>query len=229
MVMVETQKREFDKEFGIDCGLLAKSLDFSGEPPVKKEPNDPIRFVYTGNIYAGRWQALAALGRELDKLNEGGKRAELVIYTMTPMTKAMHNALTLGSIRLPGGVPASEVEGIQNGADVLVYTESMKLREKLLVRLSFSTKLVDYMHTGRCMLAIGPSGIASIDHLKENDAAVTVTDMSELPAAVRDIVEDEAYRERYALNAWRCGAEHHERTTVRKRLYNELEKAAGKI
>ena len=226
MVMVETQKREYDKAFKIDCGLLAKSLDFEGEPELKEQRNEPVKFVYTGNIYAGRWQGLAALGRALDEVNAEGVKAQLDIYTLTPMTNAMKRALELKSVRMMGGVPSSEVAKIQSDADVLVYTEGMSLKEKLLVRLSFSTKLVDYMHTGRCMLAIGPKGISSMDHLIQNEAAVTVTDLAELNTTVKRMIEDKAYCDRYAKNAWECGKKHHNKKDVQQRLYNELLAAA---
>lgn len=231
-VMTDMAKAEFDRAFKTDCALLTKSLDFEDEPRAYEERGgDVIRFVYTGNLYAGRWKSLAALGRTLQRLNDEnacaeGKSAELVIYSMTPMTKRMTSALNIPSVRFMGGVPASEIPSIQQGADVLVHAESMSKKEMLIVRLSFSTKLVDYMHVPRCILAIGPREQASMDHLIVNDAAVAVTDEAEMYEKVRELAADPKLIKEYALKAWRCGAEHHNRSTVQKRLYDELKSAA---
>ncbi len=231
-VMTDMAKTEFDRNFGADCALLTKSLDFDGSPnSADSTPGDTLRFVYTGNIYAGRWKSLASLGRALQRLNDegacaGGKKAELVIYSMTPMTARMKAAFDLPSVRFMGGVPSSEIPAIQRGADVLVHAESMQRKNALVVRLSFSTKLVDYMHVPRCILAIGPREQASIDHLIRHDAAVAVTDEREMYAKVRELVSDPALIAGYAEKAWNCGAECHNRNDVQKRLRDELSAAA---
>ena len=105
-VMTDMAKAEFDRNFDTDCALLTKSLDFGGEPAIeRKESADAVRFVYTGNLYAGRWKSLASLGSALQKLNEEGacgkgKHAELIIYSMTPMTKRMKQALDIPAVRV---------------------------------------------------------------------------------------------------------------------------------
>ena len=230
-VMTDTAKREFDKTFGADCALLTKSLDFDGEPEYKPA-GDPVRFVYTGNLYAGRWRSLSDLGRALERINtenkaKGGRQAELIIYSMTPMTARMKKALDIPCVSFMGGAPSSKMPEIQNAADVLVHAESMSRRNMLVVRLSFSTKLVDYMRRARCILAIGPAEQASIAHLAAHGAAVTVTEKDDMYLKVKRLVDDPAEAEEYAQRAWACGAEAHNRRIIQKRLYDELYKAAG--
>ncbi len=231
-VMTDTAKAEFDRVFGVDCALITKSLDFSGEPAYKNEDRDnKLRFVYTGNLYANRWRSLAELGSALSRLNEeyrdkGGPAAELLIYSMTPMTSGMKKALSTPAVKLMGGVPASDIPEIQKGADILVHAESTLRRNMLVVRLSFSTKLVDYMHAARCILAIGSSEQASIAHLVRHDAALTVTEKDDMYVQVKRLYDDPELLREYAAKAWHCGAEQHQKELMQGRLFSELTKAA---
>ena len=59
-----------------------------------------------------------------------------------------------------GPVPASDVERIQSDSDVLVHVESLSKFESLEVRLSFSTKIVDYLMRKKCILAVGNKEVA---------------------------------------------------------------------
>ena len=230
-MMTDIAKREYDSMYGIDCGVMTKSLDFSGEPPKLPPFNGPLRFVYTGNLYNGRWQQLAALGRAIERVNEEnvGNGAELEIWSMSPMTEEMEQALSSPHVRFMGGAPTSEMPAIQSKAHVLVHAESTSPREAAVVRLSFSTKLVDYMRAGRCIFAVGPAEQASIAHLKENSAAVCVTEGEELYPAVRELAASEDAVRSYAAAAWECGRKNHDSAAVKPAFLAELEMAAGVI
>ena len=72
-------------------------------------------------------------------------------------------------------VPAREIQSIHADADVLVHVESFSLKDRLVVRHSFSTKLVDYFHAARCVFAVAPPDVASMCYLLKNDSAVVAT------------------------------------------------------
>ena len=227
-VMTKLQKTEYDKIFGIDCGILTKSADFSGEPAAYVPHDPPYVFIYTGNIYTGRWKALSKLGGALDEMGKEGFPSVLRIYTLDPLSARVKKAFDIPSIKLMGGVPSSEIPAIQAGADALVFADGNTKKAKGVVRHSFSTKLVDYMKAARCIVAIGPEGIAPIDHLKENDAAIVITDVNDmLPALKRALSSSDVFAE-YGRKAWECGRKNHSRGVMQKRLHDELFRAAGK-
>ena len=94
-----------------------------------------------------------------------------------------------GFSELHSPVTQDKVRELQNNADILVHVESFDLANKLLVRYSISTKIMDYLCVGRAILAICPSDIASIDYLKSNDAALVATSKKEIDEIV-SMVED---------------------------------------
>ena len=226
-VMTDKCKEEFDRVFKRDCVVLAKGLDFTSEPPAYGlKEGKPIEFVYTGNLFDGRWQTIASLAKALDALSSEGKQARLTVYSATPMSGGMRKAFSLPCVRYMGEVPSSEVPGIQREADVLVHAESSDKRKSGAVRLSFSTKLVDYMHAARCIFAIGSKELASIDHFARYDAAVIAEGEKDIYEKAKLILDSPELIAEYARKAWRCGEKAHQREEAQRLLYEELESAA---
>lgn len=221
-VMTETQKKEYDSALGVDCGLLVKNGDFSGSPLLKTEFNSPLKLVFTGNISAGRWKQLARIGCALEKINVDGKKAILDVYTLTPMTRAMRRALTVPSISLCGGIGAGEVARVQNDADILVHVEAFELKYRLAVRLSFSTKVIDYLTRGRCVFAVGPADVGSIEHLAVHNAALCATNKKDIYEKLNSVVCDTSVLNDYAVSGWECGRLCHNSHEVQGAMMNDF-------
>lgn len=226
-VISDVQKRDYEKAFGISCKVLTKSADFSGDPPVKAAYNTPLQIVFTGNIGTNRWKSLAMIAKALKTVNRDGVRAQLRIYTATPLTHKMREALDIdGSSFLMGAVPASEIPRIQSDADILVHVEAFDLKSRLAVRQSFSTKLVDYFKAARPILAVGPRGIASIEHLVENDCALVAQAVEEICRALESVTESPDKLNTLSEKAYACGRAHHDKTAMQQMLQADLNRVA---
>lgn len=212
-VISERQKKEFGQIFHKDCHLLTKGGVFGAEHPPAKVPGRPLQLVYTGNIGTERWKTLAQIGRVIQRINEADPEKPLVhmtVCTATPITNAMRKALDCpGSVWLAGRLPISQVAQKQAEADLLIHVEPMGLTTRQESRLSFSTKLIDYMLAYRPILAYGFPWQASIAHLKSNDAAFVTSSEAELEQTLREILARPALLEEYAAKGWACGAAYH--------------------
>ncbi len=222
-VISDVQKHDYEKAFGVPCKVLTKSADFSGEPPVKTQYNTPLQLIFTGNIGTNRWKSLAIIAKALQTVNQNGVRAQLRIYTGTLLTDQMKAALEIPETSfLMGSAPASEIPKIQADADMLVHVEAFDLKNRLLVRQSFSTKLVDYFRAARPILAVGPHDVASIRHLVENDCAVTAKDAETLAQRLDAIVGDPGALDQLARRAYACGKRHHDKAVMGKMLQTDF-------
>ena len=224
-VISEIQKQDYEKAFGVSCKILTKSADFSGEPPVKTQYNSPLQLVFTGNIGTNRWKSLAIIAEALEQINQNGVRAQLRIYTATPLTAKMERALKKGdSSFIMGSVPASEVPKIQEAADILVHVEALDLKNRLAVRQSFSTKLVDYFKAARPILAVGLREVASIDHLIRDDCALTGETVEEVRSALESVLENRGKLDELSKKAYACGKRNHNTVTMHQMLQTDLER-----
>lgn len=222
-VISDVQKRDYEKAFGISCKVLTKSADFSGDPPVKAAYNTPLQIVFTGNIGTNRWKSLAMIAKALKTVNRDGVRAQLRIYTGTPLTDQMQAALEIpGTSFLMGSAPASEIPKIQADADMLVHVEALDLKNRLAVRQSFSTKLVDYFRAARPILAVGPRDVASIEHLIRNDCALTASSAEEVRQALLSVLGGPDKLNDLSKKAYACGRAHHDKTVMQQMLQADL-------
>ena len=217
------QKTDYEKAFRKECTVLTKGADFTGNIPVNTELNRPLQLLYTGNIALNRWKSLAHIANVLEKINQNEAKVQLRIYTGNTVTEKMRTMLQRGeSSFLMGSVSADEVVKLQQNADILVHVEAMDLKNRLLVRQSFSTKLVDYFHQAKCVFAVGPKEVASMDYLIKNDAAVTATNEKEIEEKLRSLIENPGMVREYGDKAWECGKKHHQIERIQDMLKKDF-------
>ena len=221
--IVPKQKYEYDNSFNKNTKLLTKGGNFETNPNREIDMAKPFKLVYTGNIYAGRWDTLESIGRALDEINQPGLKGVLYVYTKNELTTRMKKSLSeIKSIRFMGGIPASKISEVQRDSDILIHVESLRLKEKLMTRLSFSTKLVDYFAQRKCILAVGWSEAASIEYLRKNDIAVVVDDVNKINIRLKELLDQPETIQRYGLKSWTFGKENHDIHTIKELLRQDM-------
>lgn len=183
-VFADNMKQEYEQQFNVPCYVIGKGMlpDEVCKPQIR--PNkDELHFVYTGGIGGERYSVLMALAKSFSC--QSIKKCYLDIYSATPLTDTMKAEMdAIESVVFHGAVSGSEVRKIQMDADYLVHVEGFSKDSISSTRMSFSTKIPDYLSTGNVMFAIGPSEINSILVLKERGAAVVVDDISRLGSMI---------------------------------------------
>ena len=226
-VISDKQKAEYDKIFGRECVLLRKGGDFSKGFLPKPHIDHPVKLVYTGNIHAGRWKTLAELVNVIKRLNKHEQRIELDIYTLSPRTNEIMTKLNVdGCSRLMPPATDREIKNAIESSDALIFVEPFQLKEKLKWRLSFSTKIVDYLAASRAIIAIGPRGLASMDYLFSNDAAICINRKEQMFDCIKDIIEHPDILFKYAENAWKCGSKNNDISGTQEILLSALSNAS---
>lgn len=226
-VISHKMKQEFDALFGIDSIVLTKGIDFSNRPYVTSVPSKPVNMVYAGQLIYGRLSTVQKLAAALDEINKTDKRIVLSIYTPTPIPEEVRNEITEnGSVILRDPVPYTQVEGIIRESDVVLFIETFEEKKKNIARLSFSTKITDYLAGGKCVLAIGPADIAPMEYLQENEAAVTVTREKEIPEKLKYLLMP-GIIEQYSRRAYECGRKNHDKEMIDDMVFSKLKEISG--
>ena len=214
-------KCEVDVEFGINSVLLTKPIYQFNE--VKATPlNYPIRILYTGKLIYGRDETIAQIVDEIKKVNKDGQKVQLQIYTNTELTPTMRERICVdGSCELKGFVPQSEALRIQKEADVLLYAESLS-DTNLTARLSFSTKMTDYLASGACIWAVGNMDLAPVEYVMKEDVGLVSVDKQTIAEALFRIVQTPDIIQQYAIKAKQCGKRNHDAELIKKAFNKEL-------
>lgn len=228
LVIAPKQKEEYDRIFGCDCDILTKGIDFSQIVYEEKPLNKPIKMVYTGKLIIGRWLSLSKIAEALGDINKDGVRMELDIYTTDTLSAEQENALNRNGCSVKGALSLDEVQKVQRAADVLVFVESLEKKYKNAARLSFSTKITDYLKNGKCIFAIGDKGIAPIDYFDRYDSAVTAATYDEIGEKLKWLADNPEQISVYSRKAFECGKEHHDKEKMNKILTDAIICASGK-
>ncbi len=223
-VIVDKEKEDTDSRFGTNSVILTKSLDFTSKSYQPHTPNSPLKFVYTGSMIIGRDKTLAMLADTINKANEetGSIKAELYIYSQTEPKEDVLSRINRGKSHFCGQISRDEVLKVQQEADVVVFAEALSGKESNAAKLSFSTKITDYLSNGKCILAIGKKDIAPIDYFRRNDSALIATSAEEIEKRVREIISKPDLTDKYGRKAFDCAVRNHERDMMNKRFINTM-------
>lgn len=215
---------EYETIFRKKIDPLYKGCSFE-EFSVKETVANPIKIVYAGNLFYERWITLGTLADVIEKLNGDTVKITLEIYTTTKTTPEMEEALNRGrSSALMGAKPYDEIKNILAGADIVLHVESFQKEAINTTRLSFSTKIIDCMQSGSCLMAIGPSEVASIEYLKNSNCAIVVTDLTKIAETVRYISENPETIVSNAMKLRAYAMENHDINTVRNKIKDDFDK-----
>lgn len=219
-------KEEADAEFGIDAVLLTKPI-FNQPPFVEYTPNEPIRMLYTGNLYVGRDETLASIVDAIKEVNKSCQKVILDVYTSTIIKKELEDRIKVaGCCVAHDPISQSEALRLQKEADVLLFIESLT-QEGGDARLSFSTKITDYFCAGKCIWAVGSNHLSAIDYLEKQDAAVCSLSKGDILPTLLRMISDKAIISKYAMKGWQCGHNKHDAKMIIEKLSKMLLKTTN--
>ena len=120
-------------------------------------------------------------------------------------------------------VSYEEIREIQKNSDVLLHCEGFSLKEKLAVHQSFSTKIVDYLETNRCIFAIGDDYCASIQYFIDNECGAVATKKEDIEKELLKLHNNRNLLKYYADKAWESGKKNHHKPVLQKMVKSDLD------
>jgi hypothetical protein len=207
-----------------ECGYVAKceacdvSLNYHRD-------EDCLKCHYCG----ARYHMLSACpdcgSKKLSYAGTGTQRIEAEIKTACTKARVlrMDNDTTSGK---EGHYKILKAFG-EKQADILVFVESLEKKHKNAARLSFSTKITDYLRSGKCIFAIGDADIAPIDYFNRYDSAVTACSYEQIGEQLTRLVSEPTRIAEYARKAYDCGVEHHGADAMHRLLIHTITEAAN--
>lgn len=181
---------EYSEIFKKDIVPLYKGCD-TRDISVNFRVSNPIKIVYAGNLFWGRHKTIGALVDAMEIINKDSIKVVLEIYTNTSITSEIEeDIIRENTSKIMGSRSFDEIKGILNKADIVLHAESFNSEDIKTTRLSFSTKIIDCMQSGNCIMAIGPDNIASIEYLKNIDGPLVITNRGNILSELHSLVKN---------------------------------------
>ena len=219
-------KNEYDKIFGFNSTFIAKSVNIES---IDLEENtfihNPIRMVYLGQVIYGRIYTLIDIANSINSINNKENQIELTIYTNNQIPESLRNKLLANrNVYLKPPVPYNEVSKVIAENDILVFVESFEYKYNKIARLSFSTKICDYLTSNKCIFAVGPSDLAPMEYLKNEDAAIIANSKDEISIKIKQLTNKTIKEYNHKSNE--CLKRNHDRTNMNTIIYGKLKELA---
>ena len=201
--------------------ILHKGIEIT--PFQKRDVHVPIKIIYAGGIYIDRWKVLARIGNVLKEINKNDIKLVLDIYTQNTLTKHQYTELNDGrSIFTHSAVDKNQLDILYKNSDIALHVESFSLKNRLKTRLSFSTKIIDCLGSGCAVIAVAWKGQGGLKYLKDQNAALCITDISEIKKQLEYISDNPDYIYLNSKKAHECVVKNHNIKKIREDLYYDL-------
>lgn len=223
-VISDAMAAEYCDRYAVSSTPLMNCFDEIGSPKGVEPGAGPVRFVYVGGLHLGR----AVQVREIAKLLDAKRGATLQVHApQEDLDRHREMFRPFNSLAYGPSLPAEAVADVLAEADVLIHVESFDQTTARYTRLSMSTKIPQYLAAARPVLAVGPSSLASIQHLRASGAALVVDETLDpsLSSSIRRLSGDPGLRAQLSVAGVAFAAEHHSGYLVRTRLEKLLQEA----
>ena len=186
----EAASAYFEKKFEIPATTVftPSGKEYFQLPLHSQEQGAPLRLRFFGNVSLERWKVLRKLGQVLQELNNNGTNAILEVYSNVEDPEILQSLQIENGCVFKGWVSGASYLELLQSADIAVHVESFS--EAMIRRtwMSVSTKIADYLGAGKCILAVGPRNVASIQHLEK--AAFVISDLQSLKLKMQELLMD---------------------------------------
>lgn len=215
-------KKEADAFFKINSVLLTKPLLL--EPEFCQTQVDyPIRMLYTGKLIIGREDTICEIAEAIKEVNNSSTPKILLdIYTNTQLDENTKAQINNAWCKIHPAVPQKDVYVLQKQADILLFTEALEGPKAKIARLSFSTKITDYLSAGKCIFAVGHPDTAPMEYFVENSLAITAYDAASIKSAVEQIAEHPEVVQETAKHCIETAVKLHNPEMIRERFWSVL-------
>lgn len=203
---------EYSARFGGNF-LVAMNAIESPTLPDNDVNSSRISFLYAGNLGLNRWKVLVLISECLSEIyEETGIHGQLSLYSLESPEPRILSALHKPPFcSFEGAASTQELHLIKARSDVLLHVEAFDQNSVFVTRLSVSTKIPEYLATGRCIYAVGPENVASIKYIARNNLGfyTGVQDKNAIKNTLIKIMSDENKRAEYAGNGLLVAKEKH--------------------
>ena len=214
--------KEYKDCFNRDLITLFNPADIPSTKPVAPNNIKNLIILYGGSISESRIDVLLAIGNAVKNLREKGYDVVFNIYGPVQTDAVLQDITRCDGINYGGLLDSKELKTKISESNCVVHVESFKPKYIAKTKMAFSTKIPEYLASGKIIWAVGPKGIESIDYLNRNNAAVISDSMDKIMPALEDLLNERINVQALLINAVDTLEKNHNKNTIQNLLYKEI-------
>jgi len=135
-----------------------------------------VIIIYAGGLHLNRFKQLIELAREMENYNQSyNYKYKLLVYTSNS-DKGLYEKLFIkfDCVTFMEQVKHEHIFDVYNEADALLHVESETIQNIDYIKYSVSTKISEYLSSGKPLIYYGPSNIYLFELLSDNKIAIII-------------------------------------------------------
>lgn len=214
--------KEYKDCFNRDLITLFNPADIPSTKPVAPNNIKNLIILYGGSISESRIDVLLEIGNAVIRLKQKGYDVVFNTYGPVQTDAVLQDITRCDGINYGGLLDSKELKKKISESNCVVHVESFKPKYIAKTKMAFSTKIPEYLASGKIIWAVGPKGIESIDYLNRNNAAVISDSMDKIMPALEDLLNDRINVQALLNNAVDTLEKNHNKNTIQNLLYKEI-------
>lgn len=124
---------------------------------------------YFGGLHLNRWEMIVRLS------NIVNQDATIHVYSFADLSEDIIREFEKSKVIYHTGLKGYELRNAMLNSDILLHVESDDSIQRRFTRLAISTKIPEYLISGRLVLGFGPAEVASMRFLSDNNIGFVVS------------------------------------------------------
>lgn len=211
--MAEAYRNKFHIPFYYLMNCVSIKKEFNHQTTIGNQ----LKFVYAGGLHMERWKALLDISKTIQKILPGSK---MIIYTTKTYSEQYGKMFPLNTF-FHEEVDHNKIFNVYEKADILVHAETSNKKLHTFFKYSISTKIPEYLASGKPILFYGPQESGVYQYLKKYNASFLASTPNELPQTIKMILSD-SVRNEIIDNECRLSNEMHNIQIVRETLRKSI-------
>lgn len=207
--------KEYLELFGVSFDTVMNCVKMPAEVELTKTNNRIAS--YFGGLHLDRWKMIS---RFADLFS-----GDVLVYTSTPLEDEMKVGLTKPNIKLMGCVYGDGLVSAMRKSDILLHIESDDLKFMQRTKLAVSTKIPEYLSTGKLTIGFGNPNLASMRILSDNQIGLVIDSSMKSEDAAKYLQEElnSGRVDFIRRNAILYANKHFSESIVAKRIKQEID------
>ncbi|MDD4156980.1 MAG: hypothetical protein PHY08_10455 [Candidatus Cloacimonetes bacterium] len=190
---------EYSKYFGKMFIPIMNSVSI--KPYIEYEKKHKIIISYFGGLHLNRWKMIVRLTSIIKEFNE----VTVNVFSIKEPSNKIKDIFCSNDINYNGKLTGNELDEAIRGSDVLLHIESDESYYRSLTKLSVSTKIPEYLMAGRFILGYGPTEVASMRLLFDNQIGYVISselNKKEILLKLKGVIDNYDYRKKMGLRGY---------------------------
>lgn len=185
-----------------------------------------IKIAYFGGLHLNRWKTLSIIGKEIKNVStQRNIDISISVYTNQQPEKKILEAITNPPyMEHVGSVNEDEIIFEMQKYDALIHVESFEKKYIEKTRLSISTKIPEYLSSGKPILAVGPKSISSIKYLEDTGVSYIIDSLNSnsISSVINRMVDERGKFENIGIKCIEIAKKNHSINQTRKLIKESL-------